>query len=172
MTNEHNPMKNQKALEALSEDELKALEAHVASVSEADEKVKAAEKAKTDAESLLATTKATLVGVQNDLKAAQANQISDEERKILKTLEEANAAHKAELVEQLKTASAGIFTEEELNAKSINELTQLAMFAKVAVPAPDYRGRGIVAAEASAKKDYAPPDPYDAQLKALQAKLH
>lgn len=76
------------------------------------------------------------------------------------------AATKASLVAQLKDCGAN--TEDELKKKSLEELKTLASYARVSVP--DFSGRGMPAQRnASEKVNYAPPDPYAAGIKALQA---
>lgn len=82
-------------------------------------------------------------------------------------------AHKAEqarrhsaLVAQLKGAQDG-FTEEDLKALPIEQLSKLARSLKVETKAePDYSGRAL--ASASESTNHAPPDPYAAQLTAMR----
>ena len=70
------------------------------------------------------------------------------------------------LVAQLKDLGAN--TDEELKKKSTQELTTLAKYARLEVP--DYSGRGLPQSrQAEESKNYAPPSPYAAGLKALQS---
>jgi len=76
-------------------------------------------------------------------------------------------AIRAAFVASLKDCGAN--TEEELKKKPIDELRMLAKYARVDVP--DYSGRGLTRERnAEDKRSYAPPSPYDAQLKALREK--
>lgn len=89
----------------------------------------------------------------------------------IKTLLEAKKAEedalRSSLVSQLKDLGAN--TEEELKKKSIDELKVLASYARVEVP--DFSGRGMpVERNAQDKRNYAPPNSYEAGLKALQGK--
>ena len=103
------------------------------------------------------------------LKAAQAAQIPAEELVSLRALaaEKAkeNELAKADLVAKLKSASSAL-TEEQLRAKSLDELKVLASFAKVETP--NYSGRAVPRAQAEGEPSYAPPDPYAAGITALQ----
>lgn len=163
--NEHNPTKSLKALEALTDDELKALEAHCAKAAE----LKAAsDKAAAD----LKAAEEARVKLEGELKAAQAAQIPAEELANLRTLAEEkktqDAAEKASIVGKLKAAQSA-FTEEELNAKALPELRKLASMANVVVP--DFSGKGIPIPRSAGDKttDFAPPDPWGEGLKALKA---
>ncbi len=87
----------------------------------------------------------------------------------IKTLLEGRAAEeatlKASLVAQLK--DLGGETEEELKKKSIPELQTLATYARVEVL--DFSGKGFpVHRNAETKETYAPPNSYEAGIKALQ----
>ena len=91
----------------------------------------------------------------------------------IKALLEADKAQKdtekAALVSALKTC--GIKSEEELNKMPVLELKTLARFARIQVF--DYSGRGLPVDRAAEDRDnsrsYAPPNPYEAGIKALQA---
>lgn len=93
----------------------------------------------------------------------------------IKTLLDAHKAEqdseKAALVSALKTC--GVKSEEELNKCEIPELKTLARFARIQVF--DYSGKGLPVDRTLEGKDdknsrtYAPPDPYAAGVKALQA---
>ena len=87
----------------------------------------------------------------------------------IKTLVEAHRAQesalRASLVSQLK--DLGAMTEDELKKKTVDELKTLASYARVEVP--DFSGRGIPQERhADSRANYAPPDPYAAQLKTLR----
>lgn len=85
---------------------------------------------------------------------------------IIESAKAQESALKASLVSQLK--DCGSIPEEELKKKSVEELRTLASYARVEVP--DFSGRGFPAERQSTdRKTYAPPDPYAAGLKALQA---
>lgn len=89
----------------------------------------------------------------------------------IKTLVEAHQAQeaqrKASLISALK--SCGVMTEEELKKKDIPELETLTRFARVQVV--DFSGRGLPVERNAEDKtvSYAPPDPYAAGIRALQA---
>lgn len=73
---------------------------------------------------------------------------------------EADATRKDVLVSSLKAASSRL-SEEQLKAKSLEDLEVLAAFAKVDEPAADFSGRGMPRAASDAKDVYLnPPDPY------------
>lgn len=147
MSNPHNPIKNLKALEALTEAEIKALEdeAIVKAAKPITEEPKvAAAKPMTEAEALVAFPRIATIVTEHETRVA---------------------AEKTALVGQLKTAAAGAYTEEELGKMSIGDLTKLATLAKVSTV--DYSGQGTVRTPAPAE-DYAPPSAYDAGLKALR----
>lgn len=163
-----NPVKSLKALEALDEAELTAASDYVKTKEdEAEEEKKAHDAALKGAADKLAET-------EGALKAAQAQAIPADQLAELKALAESkradDAAKKADLVGQLKTAAAGVYTEAELGEKPLAELLKMAQMAKVAAPV-DFSGRGVpVSRVASKVEDFAPPNPYEAGLKALQSK--
>lgn len=167
---EHNPIKDQKALEANTDEGLRLLEVHcenAATLKAASDKL-AAEKAASDKKA---------ADAEAALKAASEKQLTEEE--FLKTAPESirtlvtdkkvqDEAQKKSLVGQLKAAST-VLTEEQLNAKTLDELKILAQFAKIAEPAADYSGRGAaVPRNAGDVVDYTPPDSYAPGIKALQ----
>lgn len=173
MAHPHSPLKIQKALEALDDDSLKAIE------DAADVAKKAAEKAEADAKES-AGKLAELGEEVKTLRAAAANPKTLTEAEFMgaapaefKTIIEqhraAEAAEKAELIGKLKTLEA--FTEEQLKAKSNDELRSLAKLAKVEVqarPEVDFGGRNFPRA-AEGIESAAAPNPYDGPLKALQS---
>lgn len=171
-----------KMLEAASDERIEAFRA----ASDATEKAKKEEdeKAKKAADDLKAaqdkakTVEERLTAAEATIKAAAEKQLTEDEflkiappsiRTLVADKKAQDAETKKSLVASLK--AAGAFTEEELNAKEIPELTKLATLAKVSAPA-DYSGRGLPQHRAAAGSidAYAPPDPYEAGLKALQAK--
>lgn len=125
-------------------------------------------KAKKDDEEMKAASEAKLAETEAKLKAAQAQIIPAEELNELRTLaaekRALDAAKKAVIIGQLKTA--GAFTEDELNAKPLDELQKLATLAKVDAPV-DYSGRVIPRVAADAKDVFLnPPDPYSLAIAA------
>jgi hypothetical protein len=76
------------------------------------------------------------------------------------------AERKAELVAALKTASDAL-TEEQLNAKPLDELETLAKFAKLDAPVvTDFSGRGVPVPRSAGEHNVHlnPPDPYKAGI--------
>lgn len=152
VANPHNPMKELKALEALSDEGLKVLE-------------DAASKAKSDADALRTAqeaavkTSADLTELTGKFAALQASAQPLIDAEIAK-----QAAEKKTLVESLKACTTGILTEEQLNAKPIDELRTLASIAKVTPPTTPQPERNFAAAgmprfAASANlEQYAPKD--------------
>lgn len=154
---------------------------------------KAGEKAKADADAAItaAAAKATETAAQlvaaekaktaaeTKLKAAEAKGELNEEQFMavapasLKTLiersQKADADQKAELVATLKAAQSE-FTEAELQAEPIERLQRMAKAFKLDEPKPDYSGRPLPRAAAKGVDEFAPPDPYAAGVKALQAR--
>ncbi len=103
------------------------------------------------------------------IKTLEAAQIPAEELTQLRSLATAKAAQdateKTELVTKLVALKT--LTEEQLKAKSLDDLRTLAAFAKIETP--DFSGRGIAQPRvAAATEDFTPPNPYEAGLKALQ----
>lgn len=108
------------------------------------------------------------------LKAAEAKQIPDEELVSLRALsaekQQKDAAEKADLVTRLEALKT--LSKEQLEAKPLDELRTLAKFAKLEVK-KDYSiiGLPVHRAAAAANNDftaYAPPNSFEAPLKALQ----
>jgi hypothetical protein len=82
------------------------------------------------------------------------------------------ASRKNELVNRLKTL--GSLTEEQLRKKSIDQLEELAAFAKVNAPRVDFSGRGLATLESAESQEEAdrrnnPPSAYDEALKKRRA---
>lgn len=85
---------------------------------------------------------------------------------IIEAAKAQESALRASLVSQLK--DLGAHSEEDLKKKSVEELKTLASYARVDVP--DFSGRGLpVERSTPDRNNYAPPDPYAAGLKTLQA---
>lgn len=80
----------------------------------------------------------------------------------------AEAELRADLIGKLKTLGAN--TEDELKAMDIPQLQTLAKYAKVDAPQVDFSGRGAPRSPNAPadNNDYAPPNPYEADLKVLQ----
>jgi len=165
--NKHNTVTDIKVLEAACENTLTALEAAAA----ANEKA-----AQTEADLKAAQDKVN--EAEAKLKAASERKLTSEEimaasPEIASIVTAHNlrvAAEHATLVASLKTAAAGAYTEDELKAMSVEQLTKLAALAKVETAPQTYVGVGVPRA-AGANNDaqsFTPPDPYAAGLKTLQ----
>lgn len=163
LKHEHNPLKDQKALEAADEKTLVTLEAHCETLKAA------ADKSAADAAA------AAKKKEEDDAKAAAMKTAAQSEEDYLKTAPESirtlvaekkaqDEAEKAKLVADLK--SCGALTEAQLKEKPLEELRTLAKFAKI--EQPNYSGNGVPRAASTEKGSYAPPDPYAAGLKALR----
>jgi len=111
----------------------------------AEERLKAAEQPMTDDE-FIAKAPAWIKSVLDEVKTAEASE-------------------RAALVGALK--DCGAHSEDDLKKMPLPELRTLAKYARVDVP--DFSGRAMPrAASQNEKKNYAPPDPYAAGLKALR----
>lgn len=166
--NAHNTMKDITVLEAACENTLTALEV----AAEANEKT-----AKTETDLKAAQTK--IADTEAKLKAASEKKLTSEEimaasPEIASIVNQHNmrvAAEHSALVASLKTAAAGAYTEDELKAMNVEQLTKLATLTKVEAPA-GYVGVGVPRS-AGANNDnqsYTPPDPWAAGITALQGK--
>jgi len=132
-----------------------------------------------DAETKLVAAEAKLGAVETKLKAAEAKGTLTEEEFMavapssLKTLiersQKADETTKADLVTTLKAAQSE-FTEAELQAEPIERLQRMARALKLDEPKPDYSGRPLPRAASKGVDDYTPPNPYEKDLKALQAR--
>lgn len=154
-------------LEAASDARLEELRA-------ATDARKAEERTRTRLETDLTNANARLKVAEERLKAAE--QVPTEEewlarapariKTLLDSMKAEEDATRAALISQLKDLGAN--TEEELKAKSTDDLKVLASYAKVEIP--DFSARGIpVERTASARSEnYAPPNPYEAGIRALQ----
>lgn len=168
VTNPHSPIKDAVELGKLEDATLTALEASTAALKAASEAPKPTPAAATEA------TPAATVAATAATPAAPAPVVADEsedeflaKRPSIKAIVDghraAQAAKKVALVASIRAASQ-LLTEEQLNAKSIEDLEVFAALAKVEAPAPavDYSLRGIPRAASSASDlaSFAAPDPY------------
>jgi hypothetical protein len=120
-------------------------------------------------------TSARVKVLEDKLRAAESPMTEDDFRAkapesikgILEQYKAEEDAVRASLVSQLK--DLGGHSEEDLKKKSTDDLRMLASYARVTVP--DFSGIGVAAKLKSAeqKENYAPPNPYEAGIKALQA---
>lgn len=135
---------------------------------------KTEERAKAKLETELTNANARLKVSEERLKTAEQNPTEEEWlskappsiKSLLDARKQEEDALRASLVSSLKDLGAN--TEEELKAKSIIELKTLAQYARIEVP--DFSGRGMPVERTASTKSYAPPNPYEAGIKALQAK--
>lgn len=167
LKSEHNPLKDQKALEAASDDALKTLETHVenaATLKAAADKKKEEKKdehAQTPLEIRTAAAKALNMTLEQYDEAEYLKNAPESIRTLVADKKAQDAERHKELIATLKTAADGSFTEDELKAMSLSELEKLARFAKV--ERVDFSGRGMPRAAQSIDDVYAkPPDPYAA----------
>jgi hypothetical protein len=173
--NTHNTVKDIKVLEAASDEVLTALEAAAKTTEEAATKLTAAETAKTAAETAAAEAVAAKATAEAALKTAQEapitiDRLTPELKQIVADHTARDTAEKTELITSLKTAAAGAYSEAELTAMDTASLRKLATLARVEAPAPkNYAGNGVVRPAPVSGENYAPPDPYAAGIKALQA---
>lgn len=126
-------------------------------------------------ETELVKSNARLKVSEEKLRAAEQNPTEEEwlakAPARIKTLIDADRAEedavRASIVSSLKDLGAN--TEEELKAMSVDQLRQLAAYARVTVP--DFSGRGMPKdryASAKSTNSYAPPDPYAAGLEKMR----
>lgn len=145
LTNKHNPVKEQKALEAMTDDGLTALETAAT----------AAAKAETDlAEANAKITAAKTAQVEAETRAAEAAkpkteaellELMPETKRIVEDVRSRAAARKTTLVGKLKTAQSA-YSEDELKALSLDQLEKLASITKVAIAEVqeiDFSGLGV-----------------------------
>lgn len=138
---------------------------------------KAAAGATARLETELRNTGARLKVAEDRLKASESEMTEEEFLQkapaTIKALVEGHkaeeAALKASLISQLKDLGAN--TEDDLKKKSVDELKTLASYARVNIP--DFSGRGVATERTNdGTKNYVPPDPYAAGIKALQETKH
>lgn len=164
LKNEHNPLKDQKALEAATDDSLKALETHcenAATLKATADKIAADDKAKADAE-------AAKLKAAEDAKKPEIKSLSEEDfmkmappsiKALIEDKKAEDAARKTGLIASLKVAQT-VYSEDELKAMDMPQLSKIAQLADVKTP--DFSGRGVPIQRAASETDvYAnPPDGY------------
>lgn len=177
MSHAHNPLKDQKMLEAASDDSLTALETQAETAKTAAETAtrQAAEAATTAAAATAATEAAARAAAgqpkqktEAEIEAEFMASAPEPIRTMISRHKAADAAVKSTLVASLKTAQT-VYTEAQLNALSVEELQRVAALAKVETPAVDYSARVPRAAAEGGDTDVysAPPDGYRIALDKL-----
>lgn len=164
LKHEHNPLKDQKALEANTDEGLRLLEVHCENAAKLKTAADALQEEKDVAEAKLKTAAEHVPTDEEWLaKAPPAFRAMHAEKQA------ADVKEKTSLVTRLFTASK-MLTKEQLEAKSLESLRELAAFAKIEAPV-DFSIKGVpVLRSAGNVEDYAPPNPYEAGVKALQGK--
>ncbi len=172
MSNEHNPLKDKTALEALPEASLTALESHCTATKDAADRA--------------ATERQTLEGKVNTLVAAASKPKTTEEflatapeeiRTIVTKFNAGQVARKTELVTKLKanTSVASAYTEAELAEMTVDQLEKIAKAAQIEVAAShiDFSGLSVAAPASSltaTEKQAAPAPPdFSAKIRAQGA---
>lgn len=150
MKNEKSPVREQKALEALTDDGLTALET---AVQAASKPAAPAEPAKPAAEPAPKTAEQFMAEAPPEL------------RSLLTKYQKQEEAHRTGLITQLKSAQK-TYTEAELNAMTVEQLEKTASLLNIEAPTTDvnYSGRVPRAAQ-STEPDFTPPDPYAPKAK-------
>lgn len=120
MSSEHNPLKDKKALEASSEEGLKALEAHVEKEAAAATARAAEQKTKDDAEAANRAAAAAKPKTKEEWLAEAPAEV----RTLVAEAEADRVAEHTALVAELKAAQK-VYSEEDLKAKTNKELRQL-----------------------------------------------
>lgn len=186
--NKHNLVKDQKALEAASDETLAVLESHCdaqkvaedKAIKDAADKIAADAKVVEDAKLAAAAAKK----VTDDAEAAklaaastkQSEPLTEEEwikaapKRLLSMIarqEASETARHAELVGALKAAQSE-YTEDELKAFELPNLERMAKMVKVPAPVVDFSGRGIARPAEDSTAAPAPPD-FNARVRAAQA---
>lgn len=170
VANPHSPVKSLKMLEAASDEELAQLETSAGALKAAAEAT-APVPATTSAAAAPVPAAATAAPPASTPAPTAAATVETEDEVLARfpgikaAVESHRAAQTAQQTALVTTirAAGQAFTEDELRAMSIEQLTKLATFAKVDVPKIDYSGRGVprsAAAAADSLASYAPPDPY------------
>jgi hypothetical protein len=155
--NPHSAIKDVKVLEKMDDAGLKALEDGATATESA---IKAAKDGQ-------ATAEVALKAAQDALAAPIAEErLPAEYRALMSERKAADAKEHGELVAKLKAAQS-VYTEEQLKARSLQDLRDLASIAKV--EAPSFIGRIVPRAAADGAKSYAPPDPYKSAVDARRA---
>jgi hypothetical protein len=174
LANKHNLVKDQKALEAASDETLAALEGHCEAMKTAEEKTAADAKLAADtkaAEEAAAAEKkskdeeAARVAAAATTTTKEDEPLSEKEflaaapkrlRDMIARQEATETARHAELVTAMKAAQSE-FTEVELQAMELPSLERMAKLVKVPVATVDFSGRGLP--RASEDTTVAPPPP-------------
>jgi hypothetical protein len=171
LANEYNPLKDQKALEAASDDTLKALEVHC----EADAK----ELSEEEFLEIAPESVRTAVAAGRAAAAKEKTPPTEEEflasaPESIKTLvaekKAADAALKTSLIKTLKEVQSE-YTEAELQSMGVKMLGRLARVANVEEPEEvDFSGQGMARHASTGAEDvYAnPPDSYALALAAMK----
>lgn len=159
VANPHNPLKVLKALEACTDDELKALEDAAVAAKKMGDDLKVAQDAAAAAKTIADNAAAAL-------KAAQEAPITEERlpaevKLIVANARAAEQKEKDGLVTKLKAAQT-VLSEDVLKTKSLDDLRAMASLAKIDVPRADFslQGMPVERAAAAGAYDYTPPDPY------------
>jgi hypothetical protein len=173
MGHEHNPIKDEKALAAASDETLTALEAHI---TDAEARVAADAHELTEDEFLAIAPEEVqaLVAAGRAATAKKDEPVTEEEylknapdsiRTLVAEKKAADAKQKAELITVLKGAQDE-FKEDELKKMDVKELARFARAIKVSEPEVDFSGLGMSRAASSGSDDvYAnPPDGYATAL--------
>jgi hypothetical protein len=120
------------------------------------------------AESRAATDKDLRAAADRKLTAEEFMAVAPPELRSLITRQQTQETNlKAELITQLKAAQSE-YSEAELSVMPVADLSRMARMAKVEVRV-DYAGKGLPRLLSSDEEDFTPPNPYDKQIKALQA---
>jgi hypothetical protein len=181
---QYNPIQDQKALEAFSDEGLQSLDSHCASQAEKFAALEAEKKAADDEVTVLKGEKVSLEGklrtAEADLRVAKKTPTEaewlEQAPASIKTLIDRQKKQDDEkrdhLVGQLKTAQSE-YTEEELKAMDIAQLERYARAFKVQEHDPvDYSGRETPQQRAAAGKEadvfLNPPNPYEEALKKMR----
>lgn len=187
LANKFNLVKDQKALEAASDDTLTVLEGHCVSQKAAEDKAvkdaadakiaedakvaAAAKKVTDDAEAArLATAAAAKVTTDEPLTEAEFLAAAPKRLKDMISRQEAQeTARHSELVTAMKAAQTE-YTEDELKAMELSQLERMSRIAKVPAPVVDFSGRGTPRATENSNAVPAPPNFNERVRAARQAK--
>lgn len=155
--NPHSPVKSLKMLEAATDEELAALQTTAEEAKAAADKPApaAAPAAVVTAPVVAAAAPAATVTPEPKTEQQWLDEAPAAVREEFVALRAAREAAKTELVSKLKTACSGTYSEEELKAKSIDELKKLATLMKVDEPKRDFSGLGLPRVAASVNNEVA-----------------
>ncbi len=187
LANKHNLVKDQKALEAATDETLSALEGHCESQKVAEEKaIKDAADAKIaeDAKVAAAAKKVADETEAAKLAAAAAQKVTSDEplteaevmavlpkrlKDMISRQEAQETARHTELVALMKAAQTE-YTEEELKVMELSQLERMSRIARVPAPVIDFSGRGTPRATEDANAVPAPPN-FNERVRAARAKV-